>query len=239
MDLALSALVIDDEVPVRRALCDILRAQLGAKSVVEIDSGPSAMRVLQELRPGVLFVDLSAARRIDLRSYRAVPPALVILSACDQESVRTLHASGLNAWMKPEVFAHLPRILRWATAVRCQPDRLCAEWALTLSALSPADPRNCSFAVTFDGEQQNLIDCQELLAATDAGRKTTLVLVDKIVRSPHGLDFLEGELCGRGFTRVGRHWLIRYAQPLRWVSPFVRWILPRAPDGGLHKKKAV
>jgi DNA-binding LytR/AlgR family response regulator len=224
MDSALSALVIDDEVPVRRALGDSLRAQLGAPSVVEIDSSPQAMQILQELRPGVLFIDLSAARRIDLRSYRALPPAIVILSAHDQESVRTLRAAGLNAWMKPEVFAHLPRILRWATAARRQPDGLCAEWAVTLSVLSPGDPRDCSFAVAFDGEQQNRIDCQKLLAATDTGRETRLVLVDKIVRSPHGLDFLARELRGRGFTRIGRHWLIRYAQPWRWVSLFVRWI---------------
>src|SRR5882762_7833565 len=138
-----------------RSLLDLRRwsslrvAGGGRLGVVE---SPQAMRILQELRPGVLFVDLSAARRIDLRSYRALPPALVILSACDQESVRTLRAAGLNAWMKPEVFAHLPRILRWATAARRQPDGLCAEWALTLSVLSPGDPRDCSFAVAFDGE---------------------------------------------------------------------------------------
>jgi hypothetical protein len=166
MDSALSALVIDDEVPVRRALCDGLRAQLGTPSVVEIDSSPLAMRVLQELRPGVLFMDLAAAQRIDLRVYQALPPTIVILSDCNQESVRTLRAAGLNAWMKPEVSDHLPRILRWATAARHQPDDLCAEWALTLSVLSPDDPRQWSFAVAFDGEQQNLIDCHELLAVT-------------------------------------------------------------------------
>src|ERR1051325_10453350 len=111
------ALVIDDDACVRHALSDEIRAQPDNHHVLDTNCSVEASRALQEWHPEVLFLDLSCAGRIDLRSYRALPPAIVILSASNQASVRGLRQAGLSAWMKPEVFSHLPEILLWAKRV--------------------------------------------------------------------------------------------------------------------------
>ena len=64
------ALVVDDDARIRHALSDEIRTQPDHHRVLEADCSLDASRVLEELRPEVLFVDLSCAGRIDLQSCR-------------------------------------------------------------------------------------------------------------------------------------------------------------------------
>lgn len=216
------ALVIDDDARVRHALSDEIRAQLDNHRVLETDCNVDALRALQEARPEVLFLDLSCAGRIDLRCYRVLPPAIVILSASNQDSVRDLRQAGLSAWMKPEVFSRLSEILRWAGSAQTQPDYLCDQWALTLLQLGYRSAKDTPQVLAFNGEGQMLIDGREILAASSTGYLTRIVLADGIVSSPHGLDFLAKQLHGCGLVRVGNRLLISRAHPWRTLVAFVK-----------------
>jgi DNA-binding LytR/AlgR family response regulator len=170
----------------------------------------------------VLFLDLACAGRVDLRCYRLQPPAIVILSASNQDSVRDLRQAGLSAWMKPEVFSRLPEILRWAMSAQTQPDCLCEQWAITLLQLGYRSAKDSPQVLAFNGEGQILIDGSEVLAASNTGQMTRIVLADRIVNSPHRLDFLAKQLYGSGLVRVGNRLLITRAHPWRILAASVK-----------------
>lgn len=216
------ALVVDDDARGRHALSDEIRTQLDHHRVLETDCNLDASRVLKELRPDVLFVDLSCAGRIDLQSCRVLPPAVVILSASDQDAVRDLRVAGISAWMKPEVFSHLPEILLWAETLRGQPDCICEQWALTLLQLGHRSAKDSPQVLAMSGEGQMLVDGREILGASSIGYLTRIVLGDRIVRSPHRLDFLAKQLHGCGFVRVGKHLLIRRAHFWRMIAASIK-----------------
>jgi len=216
------ALVIDDDARLRHALSDEIRAQLDDHHVLETDCGIQASRALQEFHPEVLFLDLSCAGRIDLRSYRVLPPVIVILSASNHASVRDLRQAGLSAWMKPEIFSHLPEILRWARSVRRQPDSLCEQWALALLQLGYRSAKESPQVLAMGRGGQMLVEGREILAASSAGCRTWIVLADGIVSSPHPLEFLTQQLHGCGFVRIGKQFLISRARFWRMIATAIK-----------------
>ncbi len=220
------ALLIDDDTHIRRALSDEIREQGDHHRVLQTDCGAQASETLRQLRPEVLLLDLSCAGLVELQSYQLTPPAVVILSATDQESVRALRQAGLSAWMKPEVFSHLPEILRWAERVQTQPDCLCEQWDLILVHLgcrsSKSSPR--VLALSSRGGQ-TLIEGREILAAAGTGGQTRIVLADRIADSPHGLSFLARQLRGCGLVLIGNRLLVSRLHPGRVLAAALKLTL--------------
>jgi AmiR/NasT family two-component response regulator len=222
---AVFAFVIDNDIRVRQALCDELRRRLVLGGVDGTGSGPHVTERLQELKPDLLFLDLSAAGQIEIQLRSAPPPAIVFLSADDHAMIRELHSLGLTAWTKPEVFDELDAILRWAERLRSNPDRLWDEWTQAASRIGTRHPADGSKVVAFDGNSEVLIDAGEVLAAKSVGRMTELALTDRIVLSPYPISFLKAQLHARG---LGRRLLIDARKPWRSLLPVLR-LLWRAP----------
>ena len=222
---AVFAFVIDNDIRVRQALCDELRRRLVFGGVDGTGSGPHVTERLQELKPDLLFLDLSAAGQIDIHLRFAAPPALVILSADDHAMIRELHSLGLNARTKPEVFDELDDILSWAEELRSDPDRLWDQWAQAADNIGTRHPAAGSRVWAFDGNREVLIDAGDVLAAKSVGRMTELALTDRIVLSPYPISFLKAQLHARG---LGRRLLIDARKPWRSLLPVLR-LLWRAP----------
>lgn len=228
MDSIAAALIVDDDSCIRRALSEELRTRCDPIRVFELGSGPDASTCLTTVRPDLLFLDLLAAGQIDFQAYRATPPILVLLSTDDCESVHALRHAGLSAWMKPEVFAHLPRILQWAESVRRQPDRLCEQWVLALSRFGAERGRDCTRVLAWDYQEQTLVNCCEILAVRRCGSMSRLTLSDSsVVLSPHKFEFLIRQLRERGFLQLGTDLLINRACVQRMVSQWFRAVFRR------------
>jgi DNA-binding LytR/AlgR family response regulator len=219
----LVALIIDNDVKVRETLCDELRQHLGRGSVTAADSSFWAATLLRESSPDLLFLDLSTAESIDLRSSHAPPPAIVILSATDLEGVRRLRAVGLNAWMKPEIFAEVPRILRWAELVRLKPNELWDQWAMALSRIGSES--NSPRVIAIENGSQLSLDSEGILALRGCGSTTKVVMSGGTLTSPHSLTFLANELRGHGFVRCGKRLLVNRRRPWRWFTALTKWVV--------------
>jgi len=222
---AVLAFVIDNDIRVQQALCDELRRRLVLGGVEGTCSGPHVTERLQELKPDLLFLDLSAAGQIEIQLRSALPPAIVFLSADDHAMIRELHSLGLNAWTKPEVFDELDAILRWAERLRSNPDRLWDEWTQAANRIGTRHPADGSKVWAFDGNREVLIDAGDVLAAKSIGRMTELALTDRIVLSLYPISFLKAQLHARG---LGRRLLINPHKPWRSLLPALR-LLWRAP----------
>lgn len=219
------AFVIDNDIRVRQALCDELRRRLVLGGVEGTCSGPHVTERLQELKPDLVFLDLSAAGRVDIQLRSAVPPAIVFLSADDHAMLRELHSLGLNALTKPEVFDELDAILCWAERLCSNPDRLWDQWTQAAGRIGTRHSADGSKVLAFDGNSEVLIDGREILAVRSIGRMTELALTDRIVLSPYPISFLKAQLHARG---LGRHLLIDPDKPWRSLLPVLR-LLWRAP----------
>jgi len=103
--LPLRALVADDEPLARRGIRQLLAAHPDVTVVGEARDGREALRLLRELRPDLLFLDVQMPE-LDgfdvLRAHGAAGmPAVVFVTAYDEFAVRAFDAQALDYLVKP------------------------------------------------------------------------------------------------------------------------------------------
>ncbi len=104
-ETVIRVLLADDHAIIRRGVRRILEKASSICVIGEATTGMDALRLVQELKPDVLVLDIempdmkgiSVAR--ELRANR-VPVSIVILSACDDESIiEEAHRMGVDAYL--------------------------------------------------------------------------------------------------------------------------------------------
>jgi two-component system LytT family response regulator len=112
----LRVLVADDERPARSFLMALLRHHPGVTIVGEAADGSSAVRMIEELRPDVAFLDLQMPELDGLEVVRLVKPAamplVVIVTAYDDHAVRAFEVNAVDYLLKPVEPARLAATLQ-------------------------------------------------------------------------------------------------------------------------------
>lgn len=100
----LRCLVVDDEPPARRRVRELLARSSGATCVGEARSGDEAVRLITELRPDVVFLDVQMPERDGFEVLAALetpPPAVVFVTAFDAYALRAFEVHALDYLLKP------------------------------------------------------------------------------------------------------------------------------------------
>jgi two-component system LytT family response regulator len=101
----LRVLVADDERPARSFLTALLRQHPEVTIVGEAADGSSAVRLIEELRPDVAFLDLQMPELDGLEVVRLLKPAamplIVFVTAYDEYAVRAFEANAVDYLLKP------------------------------------------------------------------------------------------------------------------------------------------
>ena len=187
------ALVIDDDVRLRKALCEEIRRQRVFEQVLATGLTSEGANRLQQYSPDVVFLDLAVGRRFDMLACRGIPPVIVPLSSDDEASIRELRSVGVTAWMKPEVFSELDHILIHAQWRQHDASLRWKEWIEVARHIAGADTRPVSRVCAFDGDQQVLVDLAEVLAGRTTGRATELAITDRVVQTPYPLELISDQ----------------------------------------------
>ncbi|MFM8566381.1 MAG: LytR/AlgR family response regulator transcription factor [Gemmatimonadota bacterium] len=116
MTSPLRVLVADDERPARSFLTALLRQHAEVTIVGEAADGSSAVRMIEELRPDVAFLDLQMPELDGLEVVRLVKPAamplIVFVTAYDEYAVRAFEANAVDYLLKPVEPARLAATLQ-------------------------------------------------------------------------------------------------------------------------------
>ncbi len=120
----ISALVVDDEPLARANIVSLLQTDPEIRVLGECGSGADAAKVVRELRPSLLFLDVQMPGCDGfgvLEELGAnVPPAVVFVTAYDQYALKAFEAEALDYLLKPYDNARFFRVLARAKALLVQ-----------------------------------------------------------------------------------------------------------------------
>ena len=101
----LCVLVADDEAPARQRIIDLLRRDSRVGAILEASDGLSAVDIIQNRRPDLLFLDVQMPERNGLEVIAEVGaermPLTVFVTAYDQHAIRAFEANALDYLLKP------------------------------------------------------------------------------------------------------------------------------------------
>jgi two-component system LytT family response regulator len=116
----IGAVVVDDEPLARASIVSLLRADPEIQILGECGSGNDAAKVVRDLRPGLLFLDIQMPGCDGFSVLEAlgsdVPPAVVFVTAYDQYALKAFEAEALDYLLKPYDNARFFRVLSRAKA---------------------------------------------------------------------------------------------------------------------------
>lgn len=97
------AVIVDDEELARRVLRELLRAHNEVEVVAECPNGFEAVKVVAELKPDLLFLDVQMPKLdgFEVLELIAEGPAVIFVTAYDQYALRAFEAHAVDYLLKP------------------------------------------------------------------------------------------------------------------------------------------
>jgi len=214
-------LVADDELPARQRLIDLLQSDQQIESVAEAADGETAVEMIQNQHPDLLFLDVQMPELDGLGVVNAIGaaqmPLTVFVTAYDQHAVRAFEANALDYLLKP--FSD-ERFEATMTRVKSRLDeRSLKEFGqrvmkMVSTAPAPAERRLDRLVVKSGGTTRfvRVIDIDWIEAA---GVYVTLHVAGKELLYRAALNDLAEKLDPRRFVRVHRSALINIESVLQ------------------------
>jgi two-component system, LytTR family, response regulator len=101
----LCVMVADDEAPARQRIIDLLRRDSQVAAIIEVSDGLSAVEIIQNRRPDLVFLDVQMPELNGLEVIAEVGaermPLTVFVTAYDQHAIRAFEANALDYLLKP------------------------------------------------------------------------------------------------------------------------------------------
>ena len=97
------AVIVDDEELARRVLRELLRAHNEVEVVAECRNGFEAVKVVAELKPDLLFLDVQMPKLDGFEVLELIGegPAVIFVTAYDQYALRAFEAHAVDYLLKP------------------------------------------------------------------------------------------------------------------------------------------
>jgi two-component system LytT family response regulator len=98
-------MVADDEAPARQRIIDLLRRDSQVAAIIEASDGLSAVEIIQNRRPDLVFLDVQMPELTGLEVIAEVGaermPLTVFVTAYDEHAIRAFEANALDYLLKP------------------------------------------------------------------------------------------------------------------------------------------
>ena len=220
MDRAIKTLIVDDE-PIAR---QILREELTVLSLIDLigeaQDGPEALRMIVELEPDLVFLDLQMPQFDGFDVVRRLSgtrlPAIVIVTAFEQHAIEAFEAGAVDYLLKPVGGERLQKAVERARALAL------AKITLANAAASPGSHK----MVGRIGRDYFLLDLDEVLALQAEGELVWIVTAKRRFLAAQTLRSFEFSLPPEDFLRVHRNTIVN-TNHVRQMTAITshRWML--------------
>jgi DNA-binding LytR/AlgR family response regulator len=222
-------LIVDDESIARKVLRDELEAFKDVEVVGEADNGQEALRLIEELRPDLVFLDLRMPLMGGFEVIRLlgdILPAFIIVTAYDQHAIEAFEAGAIDYLLKPVSQNRLQTALQRARALQGNKRQLAENAAKLADATVPATLPPTRKVVGRRGDEYFLLDVKDILAFQAEGELVWIITSTSRFLATQSLRKIETHLKDPPFQRVHRNAIVN-VNHVRKMSAMSsqRWLL--------------
>lgn len=222
-------LIVDDESIARKILRDELEAFQDVEIIGEADNGQEALRLIEELRPDLVFLDLRMPLMGGFEVIRLrgdILPAFIIVTAYDQHAIEAFEAGAIDYLLKPVRRNRLERALQRARDLQGNKRQLAENAAKLVEATVPATLAPTRKVVGRSGNEYFLLDVNDILAFQAEGELVWIITAKNRFLATQSLRKVETQLQDPPFQRVHRNAIVN-VNHIRKMSAMSsqRWLL--------------
>lgn len=204
----LRTIVVDDEAPARDLLRSMLRAWPQCEIVGEAGDGESAVTMIQDLSPDLLFLDVQMPRLdgFDVVATLApdTAPVIVFVTAFDQYALKAFEVSACDYLLKPFDEVRLSATVRRLLDRHAQADRdISAMMGRVRTLLAELQDRRRPIVVKVEGRHV-FLDPDEIDWVEADDKELRLHVGKSVLRVRESMSSLERRLPPQRFLRVHR-----------------------------------
>jgi two-component system, LytTR family, response regulator len=222
-------LIVDDEAVARKVLREELEAFKDVEIIGEADNGQEALRLIEELRPDLVFLDLRmpVLGGFDVIRLRGdILPSFIIVTAYDQHAIEAFEAGAIDYLLKPVSPNRLQKAVQRARALHGNKRQLAENAAKLAEATVPATLPRARKVVGRTGEEYFLLDANEILAFQAEGELVWIITAKTRFLATQSLRKIETHLRDQPFQRVHRNAIVNvnHVRKMSAISS-QRWLL--------------
>ena len=203
----LGVLVVDDEEPARRILCEMVGGQPGFFVAAECANGLEAVRAAQETKPRIALLDIQMPRLDGFEVAELLDPsiAVVFVTAYDQHAVRAFEVHAVDYVLKPFALERLVEALARARERLGRPEPIDP---VRLGAEARGGAKWLERIVVRDGSRIHVIPVAKLDAVEAQDDYVLLRTEGRRLLKQQTLASLAATLDPERFVRVHRSWIV-------------------------------
>jgi two-component system, LytTR family, response regulator len=222
-------LIVDDESIARMVLRDELEEFKDVEIVGEAENGQEALRLIEELRPDLVFLDLRMPLMGGFEVIRLrgdTLPAFIIVTAYDQHAIQAFEAGAIDYLLKPVSQNRLQTALQRARALQGNKRQLAENAAKLADATAPATLPPTQKVVGRRGDEYFLLDVKDILAFQAEGELVWIITSTSRFLATQSLRKIETHLKDPPFQRVHRNAIVNvnHVRKMSAISS-QRWLL--------------
>jgi DNA-binding LytR/AlgR family response regulator len=229
MERAIRTLIVDDEPVARQILREELTLLSAIDLVGEAQDGPEALRLIVDLEPDLVFLDLQMPQFDGFDVVRRLGgtrlPAIVIVTAFQQHAIEAFEAGAVDYLLKPVSAERLQKAVERASGLLGKPREIARTLAKIASADAAALPGSRKMVGRI-GRDYFLLDLDEVLALQAEGELVWIVTAKRRFLASQTLRSFESSLPPANFQRVHRNTIVN-TDHIRQMTAITshRWML--------------
>ena len=218
-DSAISTVIVEDEEPSRNRLKRLLESfKESIKVIGEADNGIEAVRIVSELQPRLLFLDIQLPGIDGLKVLEKLPyqPAVIFTSAYDRYALKAFQAIAIDYLLKPIDAEMLEKAINKLKKVGFQQESIAEKIEYLLHTSQSAPQKRIPLRV---GDRIDLVDPDDILYFQSDNKYTKVKTSTKEYVIDTTLLELEQKLNPKKFVRIHRSTIVN----LDWIAELHKW----------------
>ena len=216
---AVTTVIVEDEEPSRNRLKRLLQSFSDSVNIIgEAENGVDAVRIITELHPRLLFLDIQLPGIDGLHVLEKLPyqPAVIFTSAYDQYAMKAFQAIAIDYLLKPIDAEKLGKSIAKLRKVGFYQESITDKIECLLQATHTPAQKKIPLRV---GDRIDLVDPDDILFFQSDNKYTKVRTSSKEYVIDTTLQELEQKLNPEKFIRIHRSTIVN----MDWVAELHKW----------------